>query len=101
MHGIAVDRVRRDIARERAEDAHLEGLPEATPPSFDTGDAPAIHRALDELSPSHREVLVLHFLEDFSLAEIAGIVQCPEGTVKSRLHHAKKAMRALLTQGGV
>jgi RNA polymerase sigma-70 factor (ECF subfamily) len=48
----------------------------------------------------HREVLVLHFLEDFSVAEIAGIVKCPEGTVKSRLFHARRAMRALLERGG-
>ena len=101
VHGVAVDRVRRDVARERAEEAHLENLPDVTLPSFATDDAPAIHRALDGLSPSHRDVLVLHFLEDFSLSEIAGIVQCPEGTVKSRLYHAKKAMRALLTQGDV
>ena len=67
---------------------------------FSAGDGAAIHRALDELEPAHREVLVLHFLEDFAVAEIAGIVKCPEGTVKSRLFHARRAMRALLERGG-
>lgn len=101
VHGIAVDRIRRDAARQRAEEVHRDGLPENEPPTFAAHEAAAIHRALDSLSTEHRDVLVLHFLEDFSLAEIAGIVRCPEGTVKSRLHHAKKAMKALLTQGDV
>ncbi len=69
-------------------------------PTFSAGDGAAIHSALDELEAVHREVLVLHFLEDFSVAEIAGIVKCPEGTVKSRLFHARRAMRALLERGG-
>ncbi len=43
---------------------------------------------------------MLHFLEDFSVAEIAAVVGCPEGTVKSRIHHAKKAMKELLIRGG-
>jgi RNA polymerase sigma-70 factor (ECF subfamily) len=45
-------------------------------------------------------VLVLHFLEDFSLAEIAAIAGCSEGTVKSRIHYAKLAMKGILLRGG-
>ena len=41
-------------------------------------------------------VLLLHFIEDFSLEEIAGITGAPLGTVKSRLHYAKSALRELL-----
>jgi RNA polymerase sigma-70 factor, ECF subfamily len=99
-HGVAVDRIRRSVARARAEEAHLDGAVESVEPEFSAGDSAVIHRALDELEPAHREVLVLHFLEDFSVAEIAGIVKCPEGTVKSRMFHAKRAMRALLERGG-
>ena len=99
-HGVAVDRIRRNVARERAEEAHVEGNVQTVEPAFSAGDSAAIHRALDELEPTHREVLVLHVLEDFSVAEIAGIVKCPEGTVKSRMFHAKRAMRALLERGG-
>ena len=99
-HGVAVDRIRRNVARVRAEEAHLDGVSDTVEPTFSAGDGAAIHRALDELEPAHREVLVLHFLEDFAVAEIAGIVKCPEGTVKSRLFHARRAMRALLERGG-
>ena len=53
-------------------------------------------RSLNELAAPQRAVLLLHFVEDFSLEEIAGITQTPLGTVKSRLHYAKQALRKLL-----
>ena len=47
----------------------------------------------------HRDVLTLHVLEGFSIAEIAAITGVVEGTVKSRLFHAKRAMRTMLEGG--
>ena len=95
-HGIAVDRIRTSASRERAEEA----LEEGDEPSFSSDDAGAIHAALDRLELKHREALTLHFLEDFSIAEIATVVGCPEGTVKSRIYHAKKEMKEILLRGG-
>ena len=43
-----------------------------------------------------RAVLLLHFIEDFSLDEISVITGAPLGTVKSRLHYAKKTLRQQL-----
>ena len=54
-------------------------------------------RILDQLSPPHRAVLLLHFVEDFPIGEIAAITGARPGTVKSRLHYAKDALRHLLT----
>ena len=51
---------------------------------------------LDQLPPPHRTALTLHFLEDFSLEEIAAITGVPLGTVKSRLHFAKRTLRERL-----
>lgn len=48
---------------------------------------------LGELATEHREVLVLHYLDEFPLAEIAEITGVPLGTVKSRLHYAKSCLR--------
>jgi RNA polymerase sigma-70 factor (ECF subfamily) len=45
-------------------------------------------------------VLLLHFVEDFSLEEIASITETQLGTVKSRLHYAKKTLRKLLEEPG-
>lgn len=53
---------------------------------------------LQQLPPVQRSVLLLHFIEDFPLEEIASITGSPLGTVKSRLHHAKKGLRQLMTQ---
>ncbi len=66
---------------------------------FTAEDAAAVHRALDELQPVHREVLVLFFIEEFSIAEIAKATGCPEGTVKSRLHYAKRTLRTIISRG--
>jgi RNA polymerase sigma-70 factor (ECF subfamily) len=52
-------------------------------------------KLLNELPPPQRSVLLLHFVEDFSLEEIAGITGVSLGTVKSRLHYAKKTLRRL------
>jgi RNA polymerase sigma-70 factor (ECF subfamily) len=51
---------------------------------------------LNQLPPPQRSVLLLHFVEDFSLEEIARIMETQIGTVKSRLHYAKRALRKLL-----
>ena len=55
-------------------------------------------RLLGELTEPHRAVLLLHFVEDFSLEEIAGITGAQIGTVKSRLHYAKKSLKKLLEE---
>ena len=99
-HALAVDRIRQHLSRERAEEVHVAALQESADLSFTADDAGAIHEALNALGPKHREVLVLYFLEDFSLAEIAMVVGCSEGTVKSRMHYAKRAMKELLVGGG-
>ena len=74
----------------------LAGCPEE--PKFYPDEAVLVHAALDRLTPEHREVLVLRFLEDMSYEEIAGVVGCPLGTVRSRLHHARKTLRTLLDE---
>ncbi len=53
---------------------------------------------LNQLPLPQRSVLLLHFIEDFPLEEIARITETPLGTVKSRLHYAKKALRKLLEE---
>jgi len=98
-HGIAVDRIRKNYSREQAEKVQFGDFQEAEEPSFAADDAAAIHQALSEIGLKHREVLVLHFLEDLSVAEIAKVVGSSEGTVKSRIHYAKRAMKEVLSGG--
>jgi RNA polymerase sigma-70 factor (ECF subfamily) len=65
---------------------------------FSPEDAAQIHTALDELPADHREVLVLRFLEEMSYEEIARVVGCQLGTVRSRIHYAKRALRKALEE---
>lgn len=51
---------------------------------------------VDRLGPKHKVVVVLHYLNGLDLAEIAQVVGCPLGTVKSRLHYALRNLRAHL-----
>jgi len=95
-HGVAVDRVRRDYKRDKAEQAELDESLGIEEPSFEEEDVTAIHDALSRLSVKHREVLVLHFLQDLSILEIANVTGCSEGTAKSRLHYAKRQMKQIL-----
>jgi RNA polymerase sigma-70 factor, ECF subfamily len=53
---------------------------------------------LNRLPLPQRSVLLLHYVEDFTLEEIATITETQLGTVKSRLHYAKKALRNLLKE---
>lgn len=57
-----------------------------------------VQAALAELDQKHRAVLVLYYLHDYGVHEIAEITGVPEGTVKSRLFHARKLLRQRLEQ---
>lgn len=101
------------IARNRAHDQlrararpvlSLEGMeivsPDASPQrEAERGDARTrMLAALGELPQERREVLLLHDLEGWTHREIAERMGLPPGTVRSHLHHARKAMRTLLPE---
>lgn len=93
------------LLRKRKADLELgldPDLPEPesnTEETFSVEDAREVHRGLDRLTLAHREVLTLYFLQDLSIDDIAAALDVPTGTVKSRLHYAKKALRANLEKG--
>jgi RNA polymerase sigma-70 factor (ECF subfamily) len=66
---------------------------------FGVEDVKSVHTALDSLGAAHREVLVLRYIEGMSYEEIARIVKCEIGTVRSRLHYAKRGLRSEIEKG--
>jgi RNA polymerase sigma-70 factor (ECF subfamily) len=100
------------IARRRAHDAlrrrairivtgdELETLPTPDPEPESLALARAeidqVRAAVARLRPMHREVLVLNFMQELPYRDIADVLGVPIGTVMSRLHHAKRALRAEL-----
>ncbi len=62
-------------------------------------DAETVYQGIDKLTLAHQEVLTLFFLRDLSIAEIGAVLDVPSGTVKSRIHYAKRALREVLNHG--
>lgn len=56
----------------------------------------SIWRLVRQLTHTQRDVVVLRFAEDLSVPQIAVVLNCPEGTVKSRLHHGLANLRELM-----
>jgi RNA polymerase sigma-70 factor (ECF subfamily) len=100
LYRIARDRIFRDLRKRCLIHGNLEAI-DVPADAVDEGeftaeDAAGIHAALDELAPEHREVLVLRFLEEMTYEDIARVAGCLVGTVRSRLHYAKRALRRIL-----
>ena len=95
-HQKCVQHWRRGHPTEPFEEEHEGGTAPAEGPAeqlIRQEDQAAFLAGLEQLPSAQRSVLVLHFLEEFSLEEIARITAVPLGTVKSRIHFAKKALR--------
>lgn len=52
-----------------------------------------VHEAIGRLGPAQRRIMELFYLQGLTIAEISRRVACPEGTVKSRLYHARRVIR--------
>ena len=96
-HGKAMLDGRRS-GREPIFSPEVESLADRDDMTFSPDEAAEIHVALDKLEAPQREVLVLRFLEELSYEEIAVIVDCPVGTVRSRIHYAKAELKKLFKE---
>jgi RNA polymerase sigma-70 factor (ECF subfamily) len=80
----------------------LSGLSSVFPAPDRKTEERELHRmvrdVVAELPMSHQAVVVLFYQENLSLEEVAEVVDLPVGTVKSRLHHARKRLRDALAQ---
>lgn len=112
---VATDR-RRQLAKQPKTQSHVFNTdPNEATPSLaetlsrpqDSPDVMALHyqglvkRGLAHLTQDHRAVVVLHDLQDMPQKDIAQVLKIPVGTVKSRLFHGRKALKAFLVQEGV
>lgn len=99
----AIDCLRREKRHRDTGDVDDLELPDGGPSPqeqaerSDTRDA--VRRALDRLSPEHRQVLLLRFMQELDYGEIARALDVSEGTVKSRINRAKSKLREMLAAG--
>jgi RNA polymerase sigma-70 factor, ECF subfamily len=95
-HDQAVGELRKKTRRPLlVEDVEFAADEKLDPCDFeaDLENAELVHLGLQRLSLDHRRILTLRYLEDMKVAEIAEVLSCHDGTVKSRLHHARLALR--------
>ena len=100
-HHRAVDWLRRRRPGSLEEIARLPADDDPEEEVFGTWDAEQLQVALAQLSPDHRAVLELVFFHDLPYREVAQIVGCPVGTVKSRVSYAKRYLNGVLRRMGV
>jgi len=55
-----------------------------------------LYRAIAALKEQDKICILLFYMEDFTIRQIAGVLEIPEGTVKSRLNRAKRQLRGML-----
>lgn len=73
-----------------------ERLPESTASDAAVEDRLDLHTALADLAPQMRAIVVLRYLDDLSVREVASILGIAEGTVKSATHNALRALRTAI-----
>lgn len=92
------DRIRQ---RQRRRTQTLAGEPPDLHDAFDQSvERAALHQALCALTPEHRAVVALRYLEGLSVDEIAAYTGARAGTVKSRLHYGLAELRAAYDAAG-
>jgi RNA polymerase sigma-70 factor (ECF subfamily) len=101
MRRAFVDRLR-DRYRQKRFEPIEEDPPGTEPPAdLDWEERELLQRSVGDLSLPDRETLVLFYLRELRLEEVAEVLEIPVGTVKSRLHRARRTLRQSLTQKGV
>jgi RNA polymerase sigma-70 factor, ECF subfamily len=98
------DRLRGQRVLRVVDDAFLADQPGSGPGpevmALDRAELAEVTAAIRELAPLHREVLGLVFGSGLSLPEVAGVLEIPVGTVKSRLAAARNALSRVLNEKG-
>lgn len=91
---IVINRSRNALRRPRTTSLVEAGT--GTDPAARWDDVVAIEAAMRQLDPDLRACAALFYLQRATVAEIAQVLDCPEGTVKSRLHTARARLRESL-----
>ncbi|MGH9257720.1 MAG: RNA polymerase sigma factor [Vicinamibacterales bacterium] len=110
LHNVAIDYLRRKrVATVSLDELQADGYPgpptdaAASSPELDAERralATALNRALQQIRTDYREAIVLRYQQGLTVEEIAGLLQLPEGTVKTYLHRGRKELAAILTAAG-
>jgi RNA polymerase sigma-70 factor, ECF subfamily len=101
LYRIARNKVYQELRRRKVTIELDEGLTAPDDTVDEIGsfeDAAKLHRCLEKLKPLQKEVLLLRFLEEMSYEQMADVLDCNIGTVRSRIFHAKLALKKELEE---
>ena len=102
VNAVLTQQRRRSLQTVPLEESAPVGAPSSGADSIEASeDREAVRQALAQLTPEHRQVVVLRYFADLTVPQVARSAGVREGTVKSRLHRALRQMRELLEQSGV
>jgi RNA polymerase sigma-70 factor (ECF subfamily) len=103
MHRVAYYRYTHWLREQRRDirwHAPLESAEEYADPAGQANwESLCLRQALAQLSEEHRDTFVLHYVQALSVPEVAEVLGIPPGTVQSRLFHARRRLRDLLSEG--
>jgi RNA polymerase sigma-70 factor (ECF subfamily) len=95
---VLMDRLRRQYGAVRVTgDVDLDALAAEPPADDPEADDATLHAGLAALPLTEREVLTLFYLRELSLADVGDVLAIPVGTVKSRLHRARRMLRQAIS----
>ena len=103
LYAVASNHYRSAMRRRRPIWADMETIEQLVPAGDrsqevdEASQAEAIRRAVASLPPKYRDVTVLYYFQDMDLAETSRILSMPAGTVKARLHRARKILETKLS----
>ncbi|HEX3316314.1 MAG TPA: RNA polymerase sigma factor [Gemmataceae bacterium] len=102
-HNRAMSHLRGSRTRSVVSVDKVEDLPEADAETLDdesirAEEAADVHRALGRLSLEHREILTLRFMEEMTYDEMAAVLGCSVGTIRSRLFYGKKQLLRIMQE---
>ena len=103
LYAVASNHYRSAMRRRRPIWADMETIEHLVPAGDrsqevdEASQAEAIRRAVASLPPKYRDVTVLYYFQDMDLAETSRILSMPAGTVKARLHRARKILETKLS----
>ncbi|MHC4481359.1 MAG: sigma-70 family RNA polymerase sigma factor [Planctomycetota bacterium] len=116
LYGILLNKFRRWLRRRKKASVSLQAIAvgdERRAEEFFETDYPGpekqaqkkesarhVRRAIDQLGADHRSVITLRYIEGMSYGEIAEALNCPLGTVKSRIHYALQKIGHSLNRAG-
>lgn len=93
-----LDQLRREQRHVHARsELDADELPNVDEVPDDASQSQFLAQCIEKLSATERQLIHLYYLEQFSVVEIAAIVDVPTGTVKSRLHRVRNRLKSLLT----